>query len=130
MALVEVERKRVYAKSSKWYPRTTADVYLVGRNEAGTFFAHCVSKKVATVAEALDWMWGGMSEKIVRRQGDVAVVAVARGPKMPESLPSGHTIVGETLTHATHPTIALPGKGERLIIAKRAVSRAAEETRD
>lgn len=129
LALVEVERKRVYAKSSKWWPQTTSDRYLVGRNESGTFFAHAVTKKVSSVREALDWMWGGLSEKIVRRQGDVAVVS-ARGPKMPASLPSGHLVNGDKLEHATHPTIALPQKGERLIVARRAVARAADETRD
>lgn len=128
LALIEITRKRVYANSSKFrvgYARTR---FVVGRNESGTFFAHAVSRRCDSLEEALDWIWSGKSRDIVRRQGDVAVVRGA-APKVP-ALPSGHTVDGEWLRHETHPAIRMPGKGERLIVGRRAAVFASDETRD
>jgi len=130
LALIEVTRKRVYAKSSKWYPKETSSRFVVGRNESGTFFAHAVPSGLASVRSAIDWIWRSCSNQIVRRQGDIAVIR-GLGPKMP-NLPSGHVVrLGPgAIEHATHPPIRLPGHGERVIVARRAMTHSAEETRD
>jgi hypothetical protein len=128
LGLVVVSRKRVYAKSSKWHPRETSTRYLVGRNEAGTFFAHAVPSSCSSVYDAISWIWHGQANSIIRRQGDIAV-ARGRGRRIP-SLPSGHRMDDGHITHATHPTIAAPGRGEYLIVGKRAAVRVSNETRD
>ncbi|MCI0561932.1 MAG: hypothetical protein MN733_25885 [Nitrososphaera sp.] len=118
LALVNVNRKRVYAKSSKWYPSYANAAFLVGRNEAGTYFAHPVRRDCTTVRGALDWIWQGKAEQIVQRQGDIALV-VGTGPKLP-SLPAGHSVIAGEIIHATHPALPMPGKGQRVIVARRA----------
>lgn len=132
MALVGVARKRVYARSSKWYPSTATSIYLCGRNEAGTFFAHPVPTRYGTVASALDWIWSGYSRRILQRQGDIALV-FARGPKLPPTgLPRGHRVdqAAGVIRHATHPDLPLPGPGQRIIVARRAAVRVSAATRD
>lgn len=130
VGLVRVTRSRVYPKSSGWWPTETATNYLVGRNEAGTYFAHPVPTKCTSVRSALNWIWGGRAEAILRRQGDIALIAGA-GPKVPE-LPRGHVVDQEAgvVRHATHPDLPLPRKGERIIVGRRAFARVSEPTRD
>ena len=130
LGLVEVSRKIVYARSCQWGPSTSATRFLVGRNEAGTYFAHPVPPTVRTVAEALDWIWGGRSKDIIQRQGDITLIAGA-GPKLP-TLPLGHVVDEEAgvIRHATHPDLPLPGKGQRIIVGRRAFARTSEPTRD
>jgi hypothetical protein len=126
LGLVSVARTRVYAKSSKWRPSSTSTTYLVGRNETGTFFAHAVPNSCGSVYSAISWIWHG--QEIIRRQGDIAV-ARGRGRRLP-SLPSGHRMDDGHIMHATHPTIRAPGKGEFLVVGRRAAVRVSSETRD
>ena len=126
MALIRIDRKRVYAKSSKWYPSTTSSYYLVGRNEAGTYYGHPV-QPAESVAAALTWMWSGY--EIVVRQGDVAIVRGGRSGYIP-TLPEGHRLTAAGIEHDTHSTLRLPGSGERIIVAKRAEPRVSHATRD
>ncbi len=133
LGLIAVQRKRVYAKSSRWFPSHAESRYLVGRNEIGTYFAHPVPNSCTSVVEALDWIWSGNAwvnetANIIARQGDIALVK-GKGPKVPD-LPKGHRVEGEQIVHNTHPAIRLPGKGERIIVAKRAAARVSPGTRD
>jgi len=128
LGLVNVERKRVYAHSCSWYPSFANTVFLVGRNEAGTYFAHPVPNRIRTVRDAISWIWSGMEDQIVQRQGDIAL-ARARGTKIP-TLPPGHRLDGDRIVHATHEPLRLPGVGERIIVARRAATLAARATRD
>ena len=116
MALICVSRKRVYARSSSWGPSTAEAYFVVGRNEAGTYYAHPVTA-ASTLAEALAWMWQGY--EVIARQGDIALVRGGRSGYVPE-LPTGHTLTADGITHPTHPLLPLPGKGERVIVARRA----------
>ena len=135
LAVIQVNRHRVYAKSSHWRPSDAASLFLVGRNEAGTYFAHALPNTFTKtysrpgVGAALAWMWSGHSRDIILRQGDIAIVR-AHGQQYPARLPSGHRIDGDQIVHPTHPAIRLPGKGERVIIARRATPRVSSETRD
>lgn len=130
LGLVKVYRTRVYAKSSRWRPSSVSSLFLVGRNEAGTYFSHPVHADCSSIVKALEWMWSGHSNQIIARQGDVALVR-AVGPKLPlGGLPRGHRVEGEKIVHSTHPAIPLPGKGERVITAKRFSERAARAVRD
>lgn len=128
LGLVRVTRRRVYARSCRWRPSEASTVFLVGRNETGTFFAHAVPGEVRSVRAAVAWIWRGLELQIVARQGDIALVA-APGPKLP-TLPEGHTVAGDWITHAQHAPLRLPAKGERIIVGRRATVRASEETRD
>lgn len=129
LALVSVTRRRVYAKSSKWWPKSTTSTFLVGRNEVGTYFSHAVPSRVCTVLEAVQWIWSGRAYRIFYRQGDIALVRAA-GPKLPAALPASHVVCGDHIEHPTHPDIPLPGVGERIIVARRAVAHATAESRD
>jgi hypothetical protein len=126
MALIRIDRRRVYAKSSKWFPSTTASHYVVGRNEAGTYYGHPV-QPAASLAEALAWMWQGYT--ITERQGDIALVAGGKSGYIP-ALPDGHRLTATGIEHDTHAMLRLPGKGERIIVAKRAEPRVSHATRD
>lgn len=128
LGLIEVTRKRVYATSCKWWPSCTSSRFLIGRNENGTFFAHSVGKNCGTVLEALQWMWCGRAHQIIARQGDIALIKGKSGPV--PTLPSGHERVDESIVHKTHPPIPSPGRGQRIIVARRAAVKAASETRD
>lgn len=128
LGLIRVSRKRVYARSSKWRPSWAASYYVVGRNEAGTYFAHPVPEGCGSVEEALDWIWSGKGGAIIARQGDIALIR-GNGPKLPP-LPDGHAIQDGWIVHPTHPPIPLPGKGERIIVARRANARVDKGTRD
>lgn len=134
LGVIEVIRKRVYARSSKWFPSTVSEFFLVGRNEAGTFFAHRVSSSCSTVKEAIAWMWNGMESRIIARQGDVALIHGNGGPRYPPNgLPLGHRVSPWGILHKTHPTIPVPGKKQRIVVAKRAAQRgdgATSQTRD
>lgn len=136
LGVVQVTRTTVYAKSCTWRPSSTTERYLVGRNEAGTYFSHRVPADSPSVRAAVTWIWHGYAERILERQGDVALISGNGGPRLPPSgLPAGHTVDSEhgVVTHATHPTLRLPGKGERLIVGRRALPRghgAATQTRD
>ncbi|NCC59201.1 MAG: hypothetical protein EOM17_16560, partial [Synergistales bacterium] len=70
LALIRITRTRVYAKSSKWFPARAFTLFLVGKNEAGTYFAHPVAKTCETVADAVQWIWSGRAKDIIARQGD------------------------------------------------------------
>jgi hypothetical protein len=129
LGLVEITRKRVYAKSYSFGPSFASTRYLVGKNEAGTYFTHPVPATCSTVESAIQWIWGGHARDVVARQGDIALIRGA-GPKLPSNLPSGHRVDGNQIVHATHPTIRIPGKGERVIVGRRAFVRVSEATRD
>lgn len=128
LGLVRVVRHRVYANSSRWYPRDVSSVFLVGRNEAGTYFGHPVPATITSVDEALDWIWGGKAKSILARQGDIAVVT-GLGPKIP-SLPEHHRIEGSFIIHPSHAPLPLPSTGQRIIVGRRAVAFASSATRD
>lgn len=101
MVVVEQDRKRVYAKSSKWYPSTRTDGYLVGRNENGIAFAHSIPVGMRSVHEALSWIWNG--NEIVARNGDVGVampkIAIKKsGVSQNINVIDSHYIDGEILT--------------------------------
>lgn len=131
LGLVECTRTRTYAKSSKWGPSRVSTRFLVGKNEAGTYFSHPVGPNCATVEEAVQWIWSGKADKIIQRQGDIALISGNSGPRMPAHLPTGHKIQGDIITHATHPDLPMPkNPGERIIIGRRAAERASEATRD
>jgi len=130
LGLVTVTRTRVYAKNSKWRPSEVSTTFLVGRNEVGTYFSHSVSPNCSTVEEAVQWIWKNKAYQIIQRQGDIALVKGNGGPKMPAYLPGGHKVEGGYIIHPTHPALPLPGKGERVIVARRAAERASEATRD
>lgn len=129
LGLIAVNRRRVYAKSSKWYPRDTETRFLVGRNEAGTFFAHAVPRTVSTVRAAVEWIWSGKASRIIARQGDIALI-ISRGPARIPKLPAGHRVNETHIYHETHPPIPRPGPGQAIIVARRAMARASRETRD
>lgn len=131
LGLVFVTRTRVYAKSSNWRPSSVSTTFLVGKNEAGTYFSHPVSPNCNTIIDALQWIWNGKAYQIIQRQGDIALVGGNGGPKMPSNLPWGHKINGTIITHDTHPELRMPAvKGERIIVGRRAAERASEATRD
>jgi len=133
LALIRITRTRVYAKSSKWFPARAFTLFLVGKNEAGTYFAHPVAKTCETVADAVQWIWGGRARDIIARQGDIALIGGNGGPKLPnDGLPRGHVIdeAAGIVRHSTHPDIPLPGKGQRIIVGRRAAVYASDATRD
>ncbi len=134
LGLVEVERTRRYAKRYSYGPSVARTRFLVGRNESGTYFAHPVPQAMATVKEALAWMWQGLESEIIARQGDIALIRAHGGPRMPvRGLPRGHIVDAEMrqITHATHPAIPYPQRGERVIVARRStMTYAARATRD
>lgn len=140
LALVAVERRQ----RSRWQIRHgyfggsyANERYLCGRNEAGTYFSHRVRSDICSVLGAIDWIWSEKSCDIVRRQGDVAVIAGNGGPKYPSTgLPESHCIVRDMLSeeewilHPTHPPIRAPGKGERVIVGRRAAQKIVPQSRD
>lgn len=132
LALIAITRTRKYAKSSKWYPSEARSAFLVGRNEAGTYFAHAVPADCISVAGAVSWIWGGREADLISRQGDIALIRGNAGPKLPAALPEGHIVNHDlgVIQHKTHPDLRIPGKGERIIIGRRATPRASAETRD
>ncbi len=131
LGLIVVHREREYARSSGWAPSSAHTQYLVGRNEAGTYFSHPVPIHHETLKEALNWIWNGKAEQIIQRQGDIALIW-GRGPKLPNNLPEGHTINEEKqhIEHESHAPLPLPGKGERVIVARRASDWVVDASRD
>jgi len=129
LGLIRVHRKRVYASSCQWYPKKTFTAYLLGRNESGTYFAHPVDRKCFSVRQACHWIWNKKADRIIMRQGDIALIKGTSIIKVPD-LPSGHTVEGDYIVHDSHPALHLPRKGERVIVAKRAVIRVSNATRD
>lgn len=150
LVLVTVTRTRYYGKHTFHNPQTgnhncyrpssVNDTYLCGRNEVGTFFAHCVPNSCETVEEALDWIWRGQAHLILQRQGDIALIRGNGGPRMPTHLPSGHERLRikpfgvktelPWLVHPTHPALPLPRKGQRIIVGRRAAEKGTGGTRD
>lgn len=140
MALIEVTRERWYRRSYHstygWHPSTATERYLVGRNEIGTYYAHRVSDRCDTVREAVGWIWRDQEDRIVARQGDVALITGNGGPRVPRGgLPAGHVPVewARVILHETHPPIPMPGKGQRILVGRRAAQRghgATTQTRD
>ena len=120
LAVIDVETEALHFRLGWWRPFILTERYLIGRNEIGTAFAHAVPARAetSTITGVLRWIWSGYDP--IRRQGDVAVVRAA-GPKMPVQLPRQHHVdaAAGVVRHATHPDLALPGPGERLIIGKR-----------
>ena len=120
LAVIDVETAEVAFYLGKWRPFVRTERYLIGRNETRTAFAHAVPARseTATITGALLWVWSGYNP--LRRQGDIAIVT-AVGPKMPVQLPRQHHVdaAAGVVRHATHPDLALPSPGERLIIGKR-----------
>jgi len=132
LALVSVVRTTTYSKSymARYGRGSTANtVYLVGKNEAGTYFAHAVHRDCKTIRQALNWIWGGHEDRITSRQGDIALIK-GNGPKIPRNLPSGHVIDGKHIVHGQHPQIRFPGKGERIIVGRRAATAVGGNSRD
>lgn len=129
LGLIGVERTRRYAKSCTWSPSSVTTFFLVGKNEAGTYFSHTVPTNYQTVEAAVAWIWNYQQDNIIQRQGDIALIR-GKGPKIPKNLPSGHEVKDDGIYHATHPTIPLPGVGERIIVGRRAAERASNATRD
>jgi hypothetical protein len=88
---------------------------------------------VASVRDAIWWIWSGKQDRIIARQGDIAL-ATGRGKYR---LPSGHTLTTDAtgrryygVTHATHPVLPAPGKGQTILIARRAATHVNGGTRD
>ena len=130
LGLVSCTRTRVYA-GNKWGNSSVSTTFLVGRNEAGTYFSHPVSPGCSTVEDALQWIWSGKAHQIIQRQGDVALIGGNGGPKMPSYLPRSHKVQGDIIVHDTHPDLPMPAeKGQRIIVGRRAAERASEATRD
>jgi len=122
LGLVYATATTRYRGAYKGYSSSCTECFLIGRNEVGSWFAHRVPTSCGSVAGAIDWIWGGRADRVVRRQGDIAVI-VGKGPKGLDKLPGGHTVDGDTITHATHPTISCPGTGERVIVGRRAAQK-------
>ena len=120
LAVIDEETEALHFRLGWWRPFILTERYLIGRNEAGTAFAHAVPARseTSTITGALRWIWSGYAP--TRRQGDIAIVT-AVGPKMPALLPQRHHVdaAAGVVRHATHPDLALPGAGERLIVGKR-----------
>lgn len=131
LALITLSRTREYSKAyTRRYGYGHASTrYLVGKNEAGTYFCHSVSKECNNVLGAIDWIWNGHSDKIVQRQGDIALIKGV-GPKYPAGIPRGHVVGDDKITHATHPDLPLPGKGQRIIVGRRAAEYVGRNARD
>ena len=128
LGLIEITRKRVYSRSCKWMPSFASTRYLVGKNEAGTYFAHAVPNNIHSVLEALSWVWSNRADKIKERQGDIALVSAIR--KHLPDLPRGHSIKGRRILHKQHIAIRLPRKAEAIIIARRAHVTVGSQGRD
>lgn len=135
LGLIAIHRKRVYA-GGKWSPKITHTRYLIGRNEVGTYFSHSVSCNCSSVQSAVQWIWQGKAEKIIARQGDIALAwgvcnkKCVGLPKGVPQLPHGHEVVENHIVHNTHPAIVLPRSGMTVIVGRRAYVRVSEATRD
>lgn len=130
VGLVAVTRRRVYSRNSQWYPRETTTHYLVGKNEAGTYYAHPVPSDYTTIRTALAWVWDGHQDVIIQRQGDIALCRWNGNRRWREKLPSRHTVDGRQIVHPTHPPIPLPGMGETIIVGRRATEYVGKASRD
>ena len=130
MGLVAVSRDRKYSKSymsAYGHGSEATDHFLVGRNEAGTYYAHAVPKTCRTVWSAVQWIWRGHADHIVRRQGDIALIR-GRGKS---TMPMSHELEGDGMIHhESHPAIPAPGPGQHIITARRAATHAVAETGD
>ena len=130
LGLIEITHKRVYSKSYRFYGFGWAKSrYVVGRNEAGTYFSHEVTDACDTVIQAIQWIWSDRGLEIVQRQGDIALI-IGRGPKMPSNIPWGHQLEGQFIVHETHPPLPLPQKGQRVIVGRRAIAYVSHASRD
>ena len=131
LALITLSRTREYSKAyTRRYGYGHASTkYLVGKNEAGTYFCHSVSKECMNVLAAIDWIWDGHSDYLIQRQGDIALIN-GRGSKFPKNMPFGHVVGDDKITHATHPDLPLPGKGQRIIVGRRAAEYVGRNARD
>lgn len=118
LVLIEVIRERVYGQSCRLHTSSAKTRFLVGREINGRFFAHPVSRLCKTVEEALQWIWDGSSDQILRRVGEIAIVRGKRS-KLPK-LPEGYLWDGDQIRHPDYPSIRVPGMYERLIVARRA----------
>lgn len=134
LAVIEVERTTVYPSSCKYGRSQSYTRFLLGYNENGQPFSHCISKKAGTVQAALDWIWDGKADRIVARQGDVAVV-LGRGKNQP--LPESHVLLADgpqgeiRLVHLKeqHVPVAVP-QGCHIIVGRRADDSRVRQTRD
>jgi hypothetical protein len=116
LALIKITRKRVYAKSSTWSPSEVSCKYLIGKNEAGTWFSHPVHPTCQTILDAINWMWDGRADEIIARQGDIASTERRSRPR----LPKGHDLDadGRVVLHRTHAALVVP-QGGGWIVARR-----------
>lgn len=146
LALVNQERKRVYAKSSKWGPSTRNFKFLVGQNENGNPFAHQVPESITTIGQAWRWIWN--DNTILDRQGDIGVAPSTLKHKDGQTDDidvaghSRHRFKGEvyqngaihirrgTLYHegGQHPAIEIGDEWRRVVVARR--SRIGMSSRD
>ena len=139
IGLIRHTRRRVYGRSSTYRKSDRADVYVVGRNENGQPYRHQVSSRIANLADAWAWIWGGA--EIVARQGDVALAASRLSPTtrgeeadvdvvghsrhrfLGEVYQNGHLSVrGGFLYHTgeQHPTIPVPrDRWLRVVVGRR-----------
>lgn len=131
LVLIEVNRKRIYASSSKWYNSYNLTKYLCGRNETGTYFSHAVPKTCNKIIDAIKWIWSNKELRIIQRQGDIALIKTNSNKrnKLP-ILPTGHKVIDDYIVHDQHPKLPLPQKGEQIIIGKRASAQVSDQTRD
>jgi hypothetical protein len=141
LGLVEETRVRVYAKSSKWRPSERTDRFVVGTNENGVPFCHAVPNTIASLIDALDWIW--TSHELEARHGDVAVTKCNLKHVKPmyeelEVVPLSHVVRGEiyekqnqiyarnaVLVHTKqqHPDVIIGNVWKKIIVARRSTRR-------
>jgi len=131
LAVISLNRSREYSRAytSHFGMGHASTRYLVGKNEAGTYFSHSIGKQCTTLKKALDWIWQGHAGNIIQRQGDIALIN-GSGPKIPSNLPRGHVVGDTSITHATHPDLPFPGKGQRIIVGRRSAEYVGRNARD
>ena len=145
IALVADDRQRTYAKSSKWRASTRRDVYLVGQNESGTYFAHAVPSDMRSVAAAFRWIWDG--NQIESRNGDVGIaipkVTIKKnGEQKKVHIVDSHYVEGEILQNGAlyarnatvyhekgqHDPVKIGNEWRKIVVARRSTK--ASSTKD
>lgn len=99
IGLAMESRTRTYAKSCQWNSSSRTDIFLVGQNENGNAFCHQVTSSCRTIANAIDWIWGGA--QVEERHGDIGITPCplkhVEGENLDIALPDApsHRVVGE-----------------------------------
>lgn len=84
--LAVIQIRQFIRRSARRFPEIKKSYFLLGKNEDGTTFAHCVESRVIhhaikvgsdVVLAVQDWMFGGDYKRMVR-QGDLALYPVSR----------------------------------------------------